>query len=105
MFFELRQYQIQPGKREEWVQFMDEVIIPFQMSKGMTILGSFVDEESNQYIWIRRFEDEESRKALYAAVYESDVWKNEISDRVGTLIDRSQIKVTRMTATPRSYIR
>ena len=29
MFFELRQYQLRPGKRDEWVKLMDEVIIPY----------------------------------------------------------------------------
>ena len=59
MFFELRQYRILPGKRDEWVRFMDEVIIPFQVAKGMTIVGAFVAEEDpDLYVWIRRFEDE-----------------------------------------------
>ena len=42
MFFELRQYRTLPGKRAEWVAYMEEVIIPFQVSKGMVVVGSFV---------------------------------------------------------------
>src|ERR671933_2658234 len=99
MFFELRQYRTKPGQREKWVKFMEEEIIPFQVSKGMVILGSFVgQEEDDLYVWIRRFESEEERERLYKAVYESDYWKNELSPRVGELIDRSQIKVTRIQA-------
>ena len=45
MFFELREYRTLPGQRENWVRFMEEEIIPFQVSKGMVILGSFVGEE------------------------------------------------------------
>ena len=72
---------------------------------GMVILGSFVGEEDDSvYVWIRRFENEPERKRLYDAVYQSDYWKNEISPKVGTLIDREQIKVTRIVATPRSAI-
>ena len=53
---------------------MEEIIIPFQVSKGMVILGSFTgQEEDDLYIWVRRFEGEAERKALYEAVYESDV--------------------------------
>ncbi|MEZ4831833.1 MAG: hypothetical protein R2873_07475 [Caldilineaceae bacterium] len=60
------------------MRWMEEVIIPFQISKGMVVLGSFTGEqEDDLYVWIRRFNDEEERKALYAAVYESDFWKNE----------------------------
>ena len=106
MFFELRQYRMRPGKREAWVKYMEEEIIPFQVSKGMVIVGSFVGEEDQDlYVWIRRFENEQERERLYAAVYQSDTWKNEMAARVGELIDREQIKVTRLEATPRSVIR
>src|ERR671933_2457977 len=105
MFFELRQYRTKPGQREKWVKFMEEEIIPFQVSKGMVILGSFVgQEEDDLYVWIRRFESEEERERLYQAVYESDRWKNEIAPQVGELIDRSKIVVTRIEATPKSVI-
>jgi hypothetical protein len=105
MFFELRQYHVRPGQQEKWVKCMEEEIIPFQVKMGMVILGSFVGEEdASVYVWIRRFESEAERKRLYDAVYQSDYWKNEISPRVPTLIDREQIKVTRIVATPRSVI-
>ena len=50
MFFELREYRTLPGQRENWVRFMEEEIIPFQVSKGMVILGSFVGEEEDDLI-------------------------------------------------------
>ncbi len=105
MFFELRQYRMRPGQEANWVNYMEEVIIPFQISKGMVILGSFVgEEEKDLYVWIRRFESEEQRAQLYEAVYESDTWKNEIAPKIPDMMDRSQIKVTRLEATPRSVI-
>ena len=106
MFFELRQYRMKPGQRERWIKFMDEEIIPFQISKGMVAIGSFAgQEEEDLYVWIRRFESEEERERLYKAVYESDVWKNEIGPQVGELIDREKTQVTRLESTPRSVIR
>ena len=105
MFFELRQYRTQPGKREEWVKFMESEIIPFQISKGMVVIGSFVgEEEDDLYVWIRRFESEEQREQLYKAVYEDPHWTDTLSDQVGALIDRERIVVTRLNATPRSVI-
>lgn len=105
MFFELRQYRTQPGKRDEWVAYMEEVIIPFQVSKGMVIVGSFVSqEEDDHYLWIRRFESEAQREELYKAVYETDYWKNEVGPKVGTLLDRSRSVITRIEATPKSVI-
>ena len=65
MFFELREYRTLPGKRDDWVRFMEDLVIPYQMSKGMAILGSFVaEEEDDLYVWIRRFESEEERLRL-----------------------------------------
>lgn len=105
MFFELRQYRTRPGQRAAWVKIMEEEIIPFQVSKGMVIVGSFVgQEEDDLYVWIRRFESEEERKRLYEAVYESAHWKNNIAPKVPEMLFREQIKVTRIEATPKSVI-
>lgn len=105
MFFELREYHCQPGKRDEWVKLMEEEVIPYQISKGMVVVGSFVAEQDDDtYIWIRRFASEEERVALYKAVYENDFWQKEMSPRIGNLLDRSRTKVTRLVATPKSVI-
>jgi NIPSNAP len=104
--FELRQYRMRPGQRENWVRFMEEVIIPFQVSRGMVIVGSFVgEEESDLYVWIRRFENEQHREQLYQEVYESDHWKNEIAPRVPEMVDRERHVITRLSPTPRSVLR
>ncbi len=105
-FFELRQYRMRPGQRDAWVKLMEEEIVPFQTSKGMVICAMFCGEEDKElYVWIRRFESEAERERLYEAVYQTDHWKNVIGPRVGELIDREQIKVTRLEATPHSVIR
>ena len=71
----------------------------------MVVVGSFVDEEDEDiYYWMRRFADEEDRKRLYEAVYESDRWKNEIGPKVGELLDRSKIVVKRIVPTSKSVI-
>jgi len=105
-FYELRQYRMRPGKRDAWVKLMEEEILPFQISKGMVIAGMFCGEEDKDlFVWLRRFESEAEREQLYAAVYDTDVWKNDIGPRVGDLIDREQIKVTRIEATAKSVLR
>ena len=99
-FYELRQYKVLPGKLEGWVKIMEEEIIPFQVSKGMVITGSFYGEtDPSVYIWLRRFESEEQRVAQYAAVYESDHWKTKISPRVPEYLDRSGMVITRIIPT------
>ena len=105
-FFEYRQYRIKDGKRDRWVKFMEEEIIPFQISKGMVIVGSWVDEkEDDHYIWMRRFDSEEERVRLYKLVYEDPHWANVIKPQIDEMLDRSKMIVTRLVATPHSVIR
>ena len=90
---------------ENWFKAMQEEIIPFQVAKGMVIAGSFRGEEDESvYVWIRRFENEEKREELYSAVYDSDVWKNDISPRLSSMLDRDAMVVTRLSPTELSVL-
>ena len=112
MFLELRQYRTHPGQLENWVKYMEEVIIPFQVSKGMVIVGSFTGEQErptatqdqNLYVWIRRFESEEDRERLYEAVYQSDEWLNDIAPKIPAMLDRDKIVVPRIDPTAVSLL-
>ena len=104
-FYELRQYRIKDGRMDDWVAFMEKEIIPYQVSKGMVAVASFVaEEEDDLYIWIRRFESEEERERLYEAVYQDPVWTEGMSDRVGEIVDRERIVVTRVQPTSLSVL-
>jgi hypothetical protein len=106
MFYEIRRYQASPGRRDEWVRYMEEVVIPFQESQGMTVVASFVDEKDpDGYVWMRRFQDEEERVRLYRAVYESEVARGN-RPHVRELIIMDQIiRVTRVIPTSASGLR
>jgi hypothetical protein len=105
-FYELRQYKVRPGKMDAWIKIMEEEIIPFQVSKGMVICGSFRGEtDDSVYVWLRRFESEAEREALYKAVYENDHWKTNIAPRVPDHLDRSAMVVTRIIPTAKSTMR
>jgi len=106
MFFELRQYRILNGQMDRWVRLMEEKIIPFNVSKGIVVTGSFVgQEEKDLYVWIRRFESEEERERQYKEVYESEYWKNEIKPETNEMLDRPRMLVTRLEATSKSVLR
>lgn len=106
MLFELRQYRVRPGRRGDWVRLMDEVIIPFQVERGMTVVGTFVAEDDpDLYVWIRRFEDEEERRRLCEAVYESHDWKTVIEPRTTELLGDERMVVTRLIPTSSSVMR
>lgn len=104
-FYELRQYEIRPGKMEAWLKLMHEEIIPFQAGKGMVITASFRHEtDDGIYFWMRRFESEAEREQLYAAVYQSEHWKTVLSPQVGACINRETIKVQRLVPTKMSPV-
>ena len=122
-FFELRVYQISPGKMDEWVSYMEKTIMPFQVEKGMVIHGSFVmdssdqfalengervmntEEKGNTYVWIRRFESQEEKVRLYKAVYENKEWLENIAPTVANLVDRNSILVQNLSSTPLSVMK
>ena len=102
-FYELRQYHVRPGKMDEWVKIMEDEIIPFQVSKGMVICGSFRGEtDPSTYIWLRRFDSESEREALYKAVYDTDHWKTKIGPRVPECLDREKMVIQRIVPTAKS---
>ena len=99
-FYELRQYHVRPGKMQAWLKLMEEEIIPFQVAKGVVITGSYRGEsDESVYVWMRRFESEAQREALYKTVYESDHWKKEIAPRIPDLLDREKMVITRIVPT------
>ena len=107
MFYELRQYGVNPGKRDAWVKLMEEEIIPFQVAKGMVILGSFVGQleegpKDDVYVWIRRFNSKEEWGRQSEAVYEDPHWKSVIGPKITGLLDEERITVYLMEPTPRS---
>ncbi|MBL8697076.1 MAG: NIPSNAP family protein [Alphaproteobacteria bacterium] len=105
-FYELRQYRIRDGQMERWVAFMEEKIIPFQTARGMTIVGSWTDPaQPDHYVWMRRFESEEQRKALWAKVYEDPLWAAEFRPLIAEMLDREKMVVTHLRATPKSPMR
>lgn len=104
-FYELRQYTVRPGQMDTWLKIMEEEIIPFQVAKGMVIAGSFRGEDDDSvYVWIRRFESEEERTALYDAVYGSTEWTEGISPRLNDVLDREAMVVTRIKPTKMSIL-
>ena len=56
------------------------------------------------YVWLRRFESEAQREAMYQAVYESDYWKTQIAPRVPEYLDRPHNVVTRIVPTNKSTV-
>jgi len=103
VIYELRRYQTRPGRRDDWVRYMEDVVIPFQAGQGVSVVASFIDEEDpDGYVWIRRFDDETQRAQQYAAVYQSEHWTTEIAPRVEELLLKDRSVITHVAPTPGS---
>src|SRR3954464_4021657 len=102
MIYELREYRMLPGKRDEWIRFMDEVVIPDQTAAGAFIAGSFAGEEDpDLYVWLRRFDSEEHRAEFVKNYYSTERWLNELKPQVRSMISTERV-VRVLSPTPAS---
>ena len=122
-FFELRIYEVYPNKMADWIKFMNIEVIPFQTEKGMEINGTFImnssdtffeegeerkmysEKKGSTYVWIRRFLNENHKKKLYEAVYESSDWIDYYRPKVSELINLNTIVVHNLSATEMSLLK
>ncbi|HEX2593536.1 MAG TPA: NIPSNAP family protein [Rhizomicrobium sp.] len=74
--FELRQYAMQPGKRDAFVAFFDREFLEPQEAHGACIVGQFRDlDDPDRFVWIRGHADMPSRKRMMHAFYDGEHWK------------------------------
>ncbi|PKB82240.1 MAG: hypothetical protein BZY88_05110 [SAR202 cluster bacterium Io17-Chloro-G9] len=75
MISQLRTYTINRGMMDQWVKHFTETLVPIQQKQGIKIDGMWVNEDKNQFIWVRSFADSDDLKAKEAAFYESSEWQ------------------------------
>ena len=92
MISQLRIYTINRGMMDQWVKLFHETSIPIMEKHGMKIDGTWVNEQKNQFIWIRSFEDAEDMKAKEAAFGAAPEWKA-VLDHVLTHIARLDVQI------------
>ncbi len=79
---------------EPWVKFHTETSVPLHEKLGIKVEGSWVNEDNNQYIWIRTFDDAKDREIKLAAWLESPEWQS-ARDLVFTHLARLDIQAMR----------
>ena len=75
MISQLRQYTVNRGMMDAWVKHFTENLVPIQENLGIKIDGMWVNEDKDQFIWIRSFQDAEDVKNKEAAFYASPEWQ------------------------------
>lgn len=99
MILEIRRYEIEPGRRDEFVAFFDEEVLPEMRKVGMQIIGQFVSvEDPNVFFYLRAFEDEAQRESQTAAFYDSPAWTGDLRDKALDMETGYHVDVVEPTA-------
>jgi hypothetical protein len=96
MIVELRQYLLQPGRREDLIELFDREFVETQEAVGMDVLGQFRDlDRPDHFVWLRRFDNMESRRESLAAFYGGPVWAQHSEAARATMIDTDDVLLLR----------
>jgi len=93
---ELRQYTLKPGERDTLIGIFEQHFVESQETLGMRIAGTFRDvSRPDRFVWLRGFEDMESRRVGLEAFYTGPVWKEHRTAANATMIDSANVLLLR----------
>ena len=93
---ELRQYTLHEGQRETLVELFDREFVDSQEALGMKIIGTFIDlDRPNRFVWLRGYQDMETRADKLTAFYSGPVWKANREAANATMIDSDNVLLLR----------
>ena len=95
MTSQLRIYTINRGMMEPWVKFHTGTSVPLHEKFGIKVEGSWINEDNNQYIWIRTFDAAEDVKAKEAAFFGSPEWIGGTADLARSHLARVDVQAMR----------
>jgi quinol monooxygenase YgiN len=94
--FELRQYTLHPGKRDELIDLFEREFVESQEEAGIHLVGQFRDlGDLNRFVWFRGFKDMQSRVDALTAFYGGPVWKAHREQANTTMIDSDNVLLLR----------
>jgi len=95
---EIRKYEIEPGRRDEFVDWFETSVLPAMERAGMKILGVFVDvEDPDVFFYLKGFESEAERDRINADFYDGDLWLNTMRDRALEMEKGYEVALVRST--------
>ena len=68
---QLRIYTIKPGEMASWLQEWQATVRPLRVKLGFMVLGPWVIEDQNRFLWILRYAGPGSFEERDATYYES----------------------------------
>jgi hypothetical protein len=93
---ELRNYLMQPGMTERFVQYFSDHFVGTQQAQGAMLPGIFtVRGEADRFFWMRGFGDMASRLSYLQSFYGGAVWKGYGREANSMIIDSDQVHLLR----------
>jgi len=94
---ELRQYALHPGKRDELIDLFDREFVETQEAVGIQVIGQFYNlDDSNQFVWLRGFNDMPAREQSLNAFYSGPIWRAHRDAANATMIDSDNVLLLRL---------
>lgn len=94
--FELRQYTLRPGRRDDLIDLFERAFIEPQLAAGIALPGLFRDaDRPDRFVWIRAFADMETRREALEAFYGGPVWRAHRDEANATMIDSDNVLLLR----------
>lgn len=96
MVFELRQYTLHPGRRDELIELFEREFIEPQEDLGINLIGLFRDAANpDRFVWIRGFADMEVRRKALETFYAGPTWKQHRDAANATMLDSDNVLLLR----------
>ena len=93
---ELRQYTLNPGRRDELIELFERRFIEPQEAAGMRLMGQFRDRrDPNRFVWLRGFRDMASRAKSLQDFYGGPAWKADREAANATIADSDNVLLLR----------
>lgn len=94
--FEIRNYLLQPNKLEHFIDYFEANFITTQTAVNMHVLGQFrLIGEPDHYVWIRGFENMQTRHNGLDSFYGGPVWKQHRTTTNSMIIDSDNVHLLR----------
>ncbi|BDU14826.1 NIPSNAP family protein [Lysobacter auxotrophicus] len=93
---ELRQYAMQPARRDELIALFEREFIESQEAVGMHVIGQFRDLDApDRFVWLRGFADMPVRAEALDGFYGGPTWKRHREAANATIADSDDVLLLR----------
>jgi hypothetical protein len=101
---ELRQYSMNPGRRDDLIALFDEHLIEGQERYGMRVIGQYRDlNKPDHFVWIRGFADMDARRIALEGFYDGPIWAAHRAAANDTMADSSDVLLLKPARTASGF--